>query len=149
MAFDEGIHAVHIQDSAVIHNRHPVAEALGLFHVVGRVKDSRSRLLKFLDGIEDEIARLWIHAYGGFIQEQDLRFMQEGAGQIQTTFHTTAKRRDPVFASLGELGHLQAIVYARTKLFAGEPVELAKEAQVLLRQPDRNTVLQSQAIPTR
>src|SRR5262249_29329743 len=58
-------------DASLVHNGDPVAETLGLFHVVGGVEDGLSLPGQLADRVEDLVARLRIDARGGLVQQQE------------------------------------------------------------------------------
>src|SRR5271154_3318920 len=60
-----------------------VAESLRLFHVVGGVDESLAAFFQYLKIVKNGVAALGIDPNRWFIQQQNLRIMEQRRGQVQ------------------------------------------------------------------
>ena len=77
---------------AVIDDRHPVAQPLGLVHVVRRQQDGPALGAEAADDVPELPARLRVEAGRRLVEEQQLRVADQGAGH-----------RQPLLLAAGEL----------------------------------------------
>jgi len=71
----------------MIDNRNSVAQALGFFHVMGRVDDRLSLPFESSMPVEDEVARLRMTPTGRLVEHQNRRIMNQRGGEIESAFH--------------------------------------------------------------
>ena len=64
----------------MVHNSEPLAERVGLFHVVRGEQHGFAELVVFANDLPEQDARLRIEAGAGFVEEQNLRIVHHGAG---------------------------------------------------------------------
>ena len=115
---------------AVVQHQQARAQALGLVHEVGGQQDGSALLQQQLQPLPHQVAGLRVEAGGGFVQQQQARAVDEGAGQRQAPLHPARE-----FARLGvcfvrERGKLQQLGHALVHGAALEPEVTAKHAQV-------------------
>ena len=85
---DQRARRVQRHNLTVVDDRHPVAQPLGLFHVVRRVDDRHAGVsVQPLHVVEDVIPALRIHANRRLVQDQQLRLVQQARRQVQPTLH--------------------------------------------------------------
>jgi hypothetical protein len=56
----------------VVHDDDAIGEALGLFHVMGRIQQRLAARLELFEVVEDRVAALRIDADGGLVEQQDV-----------------------------------------------------------------------------
>ena len=89
----------------VVHDRHPIAEPLGLVHVVGGEQDGAPVRLEAFDQLPELPAGLRIEAGGRLIQEEQLGVADQRAGQGQALLLAAGKRTHPGARLFLELDH--------------------------------------------
>ena len=62
---------IECKDSAVVHDRHAIAELIGLFHVVGREQDRLALVVELAQDLPQGEAALRVEPGRGFVEEQD------------------------------------------------------------------------------
>ena len=94
MLGDQSARAPFCDHPAMIHDRNPAAQALGLLHEV-RGEDQRASLLRELaQPLPDQVARLRVQPGGRLVHEEDLRVIDEGARKRQAPLHPAGERAD-------------------------------------------------------
>ena len=81
-------------DLAVVHDRHAVAQPLGLVHVVRGQQDRPAGLLELLDEIPELPPRLRIEAGGRLVEKEQLGIADERAGERQPLLLPARERAD-------------------------------------------------------
>src|SRR5664280_1746835 len=74
---DQLRHGAHLQDVAVVHDRHPVAQLGGLLHVVGGQHHRRAPLLEPLDEVPERAPGLRVQPRRRLVQEDQLGIVDE------------------------------------------------------------------------
>ena len=64
-------------EPSVVHDSQPVAEPVGLFHVVGGVQHGHSVVSQALNCLEDVVAGLWVYADSRLVEEEKARSAHE------------------------------------------------------------------------
>jgi len=77
-------------------------------------------------------ACLRVQADRGFIQKQDVRRVQQPAGDLQPPHHTAGEGLDPAVPPVPQIHHVQDRLQSLRDLRAGHPVQLGVEAEVPL-----------------
>src|SRR5438105_10138114 len=80
---DEGIGGLHRKDLAVVHDGHPIAERLGLVHVMSGEHNRPSLGTDRVRQLPQVASRLRIESSGGFIEKEDLRLIDERGGNAE------------------------------------------------------------------
>ena len=100
------------QDPAVIDDRDPLAQLVGLGHVVGRQQDRPAR-----DGGLPADAQLAHRAGGGdveaegrLVEEEDPRVVEQAAGEVHLLALAGRQRADPLVALLAEADRIDQLV---------------------------------------
>ncbi len=117
---------------AVGHDRHAVAEALGLLDVVRRHQDARALAAQEVDQRPQLLADLRVEADGRLVQQHEPRPVHEAARDQQPPAHAAAELVDLRVAPVGEVGDLERALDRRLALAARDPVEVREHEQVLL-----------------
>src|ERR1700675_2670625 len=115
----------------VIDDHDAVAEALGLFHIVGGVDEGFAAFLQRLEIVEDGIAALRIDADGRLIEQKNLRIVKQGRCQIQTPLHASAERFHFVTGAIRESDQVQDVVDCLLCLRTGERVKRCEKSQIV------------------
>ena len=99
---DQRGRSVDVDDAAVIDDRHPVAEALGFLHQVGRQEHGLAALADPAHQIPDRPPRLRIEAGRQLVQEHDLRVVHQRQGDEQPLLLSARQRHEPGVALVVE-----------------------------------------------
>ncbi len=122
--YAKGLHLHHVQvlhvglqsagriqgdDAAVVDDRDAVAQRIGFEHVMGGQQDG----LLFRLQVQDHLAELArpdrVQAEGGFIQEQDVRVVQQRARHVQALLHAAGIALHLLIAAPGQPDHLEQV----------------------------------------
>ncbi len=118
------------QESPLVHEADSVAP-LGLVQV-GRGDHDRHPLLQHLVEDPPEVPpRDRVHAVGGLVQQQDLRRVDQRAGQAQLLFHSARELVGQPVLERGEVAETQQALDARRPLLARDLEEVRVEEEVL------------------
>ena len=101
---------------AVVHDRHAVAEPLGLVHVVRRQQDRPAGALELVDEIPELPARLRIEAGRRLVEKQQVRIADERAREREPLLLSARERADARVALLLELHQRDHLVRRRAAL---------------------------------
>jgi hypothetical protein len=118
-------------DLALVDDPDPVAQPLGLLHVVGGVEDRHALLLERLDPRQDGVPALWVDPDGRLVEDEQTRLVEEADPDVQASFHPAGVGVGPLLGSVAQLDQVEDLVDARVELAAGQPLEPTEEAQVL------------------
>ncbi len=117
----------------MIDNRNAVRHAFGFLHVVRGEKDRDLLLLvELLDVGPKLVARLWIEAKSGFVEEDDLRRVQKTARDFEASPHPAGELLDRVLAPVPQLKQLEQLLDAFVAELARNAVQHAVEVHVLV-----------------
>ena len=100
-------------DPGLVHDDQPVAQLLGLVHVVGRQDERHAALLQSIEPIPEQVARLRVEARRRLVEQQERGLVDQRAGDGQASLHPARQRLDLVVRALGQLGELEQLVGAR------------------------------------
>src|SRR5919201_1098530 len=121
-----------LDDLAVFHDRHPVAEAERLVDIVGDEHDSAVHLRL---EVKQEVLHVppdqRIERAKGLIHEQDLLPGGQRAGQPHPLPHATREFRDTFVALPGQAHHLEHLFTACPAHLGGEALDLEPECDVV------------------
>src|SRR3984885_3487331 len=78
-------------DLSMVHNRNPVAEPLGLFHIMRRVNNRHALVAQLLDHFKNMIARLRIDAHCRLVHQNQLWPMDHSGRHVEPPLHPTRK----------------------------------------------------------
>src|SRR5690606_17923717 len=92
----------HQNDFALADNADTVGHFFRFFNVVGGQNDGGAVLPEFAYHLPHISPQLHIHPGGGFVQEQDARFVGQRLGHHHPPFHAARQRHDPVVALVPE-----------------------------------------------
>ncbi|EMY33032.1 phenol hydroxylase [Arthrobacter crystallopoietes BAB-32] len=118
-------------DPALVHDDQPVAELLGLVHVVRGEHQRDALLLESEEPVPEDVPRLRVQAGGGLVQQQDLRLVDQRAGDGQPALHAAGERVHAGLGLVGELGELQQLVRLRPQVAVGQAEVAAVDDQVV------------------
>ena len=122
---------VESEDVAVIHDRHPVAELVGFFHVVRRQQDGLAVVVEIAEDLPQRDAALRIEARGRLVEEQHLRPMHDRPCHHQPLRHAARQRHHRRLRSLDEPHPLQQLGRQCLGLLGAHAEVAAVELEVL------------------
>src|SRR5581483_3844356 len=120
-------------------NPDEIAEFIGLWQIMRGEKDGPPLSPQLLDEVAHHPRCFRIEARRWLIQEDDLWFVQQGAGNRQFLPHAFREATDLVVAPLPEIEQMQVAFDLRGGSLGCEVIQLCKEHQVL---PGAQSVIQ-------
>src|SRR5690606_14733987 len=120
-------------DGAGVDDADAVAQPLGLLHVVRRVEHRHALGGQRLDGLEDRVARLRVHADGGLVEDEKLGPVEEPDADVQPALHAAGELLGRALGAVGQADELEHLRGALPELGAAEAVEPPEEQEVLPR----------------
>ncbi len=115
----------------VIDNGDAVADLLDLVHIVGGVNDRCTPFTEYLNGMQDMVTGLCIHADGRLIHNDELGVVGNTAGNIQPAFHTAGHLFRLHFELFGKSHKCKSLPCRPVQLRTLQPVEGSEEFHVL------------------
>ena len=112
-------------DLAVVDDHDPVAEALGLLHVVGRVDERLAAPAQRLEVVEDGVAALRVDADRRLVEIRS-GVVEQRRGDVEPPLHAAAEGRRLVAGAVGEAHELERLVDAPARSAPREAVEAPK-----------------------
>ena len=100
-------------DQALVHDDQPVAELLGLVHVVGGDHQRDAGLLEPEQLVPQHVAGLRVEAGGGLVEQQQVGAVDQAAGDREPALHAAGEVLDPGLRLVGERDELEQLVDAR------------------------------------
>jgi hypothetical protein len=116
---------------ALVEDAHPIAEALGLLHVVRGVEHGHPLGRQRLHRGQDRVPALGVDADGRLVEGQQDRLVHHPEADVQSAFHAARERVGAFVAAVRQADGLEDAVDPPLEPSAGEVVELADEPQVL------------------
>ena len=95
-------------DPAVVHDDQPVAQLLGLVHVVGGEDQGDALLLEPEQPVPQHVPGLRVEPGGRLVEQQDLGLVDQRAGDGQPALHAAGQRLDLGAGALGRAGRTRA-----------------------------------------
>ena len=136
---DQPLRGAFGHDCPVVNDDEPVAQLFGLIHVVGGQHQSGAGLLQPEQPVPEHMPCLRIQPGGGLIQQQNVRFVDQCAGNRQPALHAPGKVLHPGAGSVAELSELQQLIGLGPEEAAGQSEVAAVHNDVL---PDRELLVQ-------
>ena len=90
------------QQAAFVHNGDAAAEKIGLGHIVGGEQDGEALGVEGADAVPEEQAGLGVEIVGGFIEEEHVGGVHEGAGDHEALGHAAGVAVDALVLALTE-----------------------------------------------
>ena len=81
-------------DLRLVHDDEPVAELLGLVHVVGRQDERHAALLEPVEAVPEQVAGLRVEAGRRLVEQQQVRLVDQRPGDRQAPLHAARQRLD-------------------------------------------------------
>ena len=78
-------------DLTPLNDRHTLAEFFRLFQIMCGEQNGFSFLTQLCEVLPHTVAQFHVHTGGGFVQNNQLRVVDEGARNHEATFHSTRK----------------------------------------------------------
>ncbi len=118
-------------DQPLVHHHQPVAELLGLIHVVGRDHQGHPGLLEPEQPVPEDVTGLGVQAGGGLVEEQQVGPVDQAPGDREPALHAAGEILDGRLRLLGELDELEQLVDAAVDLGPRDPEVAAVDEQVV------------------
>jgi hypothetical protein len=115
----------------LVHDHEPVAELLGLVHVMGRQDERDTSLLEPVEAIPQQVPRLRIQPGRRLVEEEHRRFVDQRPGNRQAPLHPARQRLDLVVGAFGQLRELEQLVGPAVDLRPLEPEVATVDHEVL------------------
>ena len=112
-------------DLGLVHDHEVVAQLLGLVHVVGRDDERRAAALELIEALPQQVARLGVQAGRRLVEDDEVRLVDERAGDRQAPLHAAGQGLDLVLGALVELDELEELIGPLARDLAGD-VEVAR-----------------------
>ena len=97
-------------EAPLVHDDQPVAELLGLVHVVGGDDQRDPVLLEPVEAVPEQVAGLGVEPGGRLVEDQQVGIGDERPGDGEPPLHAARQRVDPVVGPLGQLGELEQLL---------------------------------------
>ena len=117
---------------AVRHDRHLVAEALGLLDVVRAHQDRDALAAQAVDERPQLLADLRVEADGRLVEQEQARLVQQRAGDEQPAPHAAAQLVDLALAAVLQVRDVERAVHRLLALALRHAVEVGEDEEVLL-----------------
>ena len=115
----------------MVHDRHAIAELVGLLHVVRGQQDRLAVAVQFAHQVPERKTALGVKAGGGLVQEQHGGPVEDRAGDHQSLGHASRKRVNRCVGPVGQLEALEKFVRAPVGFTGREAEQPAVEVEVL------------------
>ena len=102
-------------DLRLVHHDQPVAQLLGLVHVVRGQDDGHALLLEPVKAIPNQVPRLRVEAGRGLVEQEKAGLVDERTGDREPSFHATGEGLDFVFGAVLELDELEQLLRAGSR----------------------------------
>ena len=96
-------------DAPAVHDHEPVAELLGLVHVVGREHERDAVLLQPVEPLPEHVARLRVEPGRRLVEQQHLGLVDERTRDREAALHAARERIDPRVAPVAQLHELEQL----------------------------------------
>jgi hypothetical protein len=129
----ELVRAAEGEDPAVVDDRDPVAELVGLLHVVGREKDrpAGDRGLPREDQLADGASGGHVQAERRLVEEEDPRVVEQAAGEVHPLTLAGGQGADVLLALLLHPDRVDQLVDPAPAVACRQSVELAEHPELL------------------
>ena len=129
--FDESCRAVFGNLAPLVHDDHPVAEAFGLFHVVGGDEDRLACRLQLSDEIPEREAKRGVQTRRRLVENQQIGIVDQRHGDGHSSSETSGELTDGHLRVASQLEEFEAFLYAAGESLLAQEVVAAEDAQVL------------------
>ncbi len=123
----------------MVHDRHPIAQLVGLLHVVGGEQDRLPLAVELPEDLPQRQAALRVEAGGRLVQEQHGGAVEDRARDHQPLGHPAGEREHRRLGPLGQLELLEQLVGGARDSRRGDAEQAAVEVEVL---PHRQLAVQ-------
>src|SRR5207248_6132487 len=100
---------------AVIDDREPRGQPLGLVHEMRRQEDRLALRQQLSQAVPDQMARLWIETRRRLVENQELRIVDERARKRQATLHAARQCANLCARATRESSELEQSRYAHVE----------------------------------
>jgi hypothetical protein len=115
----------------MVDHHNAVGELVGLLQILGGQHDRHAAPLQIAHDLPELGSAPGIEAGGRFVEEEDLRFDRQAAGDVETTSHPTRVPPDPATGGVGQTEALQELVGALSCASTIKSSQPAEQDQVL------------------
>jgi hypothetical protein len=92
--FDQAARRALGHDAAPVHHDEPVAELLGLVHVVGGQNQCDPSLLEPVEAVPEDVSGLRVEASGRLVEQEQVGVAHQRAGDGEAALHAARQRID-------------------------------------------------------
>ena len=118
-------------DAALVHDHQPIAELLGLVHVVGRDDERDAFALEPVQPIPQEVASLGVEAGRRLVEQDDVGLVDERAGDREPPAHAARQALDALVAFSTSCAKSSRSAHRSRDLAALEPEVAPVDEEVL------------------
>ena len=118
-----------LDDRALVQDRDPVGELLGLVEVLGGQQHGRAALGELLHRLPHLDARLRVEPGGRLVEEDDRRVADQAHRDVESAAHAARVRRRPAVAGIGEREAGEQVVGDRARVL--QVAQLRDQHEVL------------------
>src|SRR5215813_1299624 len=93
----------------VVGDYEAIAKALCFFHVVGSIDQGLTLLLQRFEVAEYGVAALGIDPHSWFVEQQELRIMEQSSSQVQAALHASAECPDLIPGAIDQSDQFQGL----------------------------------------
>ena len=93
----------------LVHDHQPVAQLLGLVHVVRGEAERHAPSLEPVQPVPEQVAGLRVQAGRRLVQEQQVRLVDQRPGDHQAPLHPARERLDTILGPLGQLHEIEQL----------------------------------------
>ena len=115
----------------MIHDGHAIAQLVGLFHVMRGDQDRLALTMELAQYLPERQPALRVEAGGGFVEEQHLWPMHDGARDHQPLRHTARQRHDGSRRAVRQTHPLEKLLRFAPGVVLGHPEIATVELEVL------------------
>ena len=117
-------------DPGLVHDHQPVAQLLGLVHVVGGEDQRHTLLFEPEQSIPQHVPRLRVETGGRLVEQQHLRLVDQAAGDGEPALHAAGQRVDLGVAPVAELHEVEQLLGPLPDNRLGQPEVAPVDQQV-------------------
>jgi len=132
-AFGGGVQIAGADDFAVLDEDHGIAGDFDFAEKMRVEKNSGAALSLVADDVADEAAAHGVEAGGGFVEEDEIRFVDESLGEADALHHALGKAAEPAVRMRSEADEIEIGGDAIAKLRGSKPGETAVEREEFAR----------------
>src|SRR5690349_7700715 len=100
----------------LVHDGDMIRKLLRFFHIMRGIQDGHSLRIQFLYIVQNVASTLRIDTDGGFIHNDDGRFVHEGGSNIDAALHTSREFVHSILLTFHQSDDLQYFIYSLVEI---------------------------------